>query len=324
MANIKISELEELNKSNDDDLLVIVDSTENETKKIKAKNLGVGGGTGVSGDTFPIGLIAFSPNSIIPTNWLVCDGSAVSRITYANLFDAIGTTYGVGDGSTTFNLPNLKGKIPVGLDSADTDFNSLGKTGGEKTHTLTINELAKHSHKITTPKYYSNETGTGSIYGAETVVQSIVRNSSEIGNNQPHNNLQPYITGNYIIKAFQSAGVVAQVSNTKSTSTTDTYSCDYVNRFGKLLWQGNFTEGSINVEGSTNYSTFIVEVLGTVRCLGSRSYGGSTIGTYGGYAQETYTYRIGGLGDTWTIDSTNKGGSNGTSNVAITAIYGLF
>lgn len=130
-----------------------------------------------------------------------------------------------------------------------------------------------------------------------------------------------------VIKLLDKVGnelVPGNIKNSKSTSKTDTYSCDYVNRLGKLLWQGNFTEGSITVEGSTNYSTFIVEVLGTVRCLGSRSYGGSTIGTYGSYAQETYTYRIGGLGDTWTIDGVNKGGSDGTSNVPITAIYGLF
>lgn len=130
-----------------------------------------------------------------------------------------------------------------------------------------------------------------------------------------------------IIKLLDKVGnelVPGNIKNSKSTSKTDTYSCDYVNRLGKLLWQGNFTEGSITVEGSTNYSTFIVEVLGTVRCLGSRSYGGSMIGTYGGYAQETYTYRVSGSGDTWTIDGVNKGGSDGTSNVPITAIYGLF
>lgn len=133
-----------------------------------------------------------------------------------------------------------------------------------------------------------------------------------------------------VIKLLDKAGnelVPDNIKNTKSTSKTDAYSCDYINEInkcGKLLWQGNFTDGSITVENSTNYIVFIVEVLGSVCCLGSRYYGGAMIGTYGSYNQERYTYRIGGIGDTWTIDSANKGGSNGTSNVAVTKIYGLF
>src|SRR5690606_11752046 len=75
-----------------------------------------------------------------------CDGSAVSRTDYADLFEVIGTSYGVGDGSTTFNLPNLQGRVPVGLDTGQTEFNALGKTGGAKTHTLTIDQMPSHSH----------------------------------------------------------------------------------------------------------------------------------------------------------------------------------
>ena len=72
--------------------------------------------------------------STVPTGWLECDGSAVSRTTYADLFTVIGTTYGSGDGSTTFNLPDLKGKVVAGYDSTDTDFDAIGETGGAKTH----------------------------------------------------------------------------------------------------------------------------------------------------------------------------------------------
>lgn len=130
-----------------------------------------------------------------------------------------------------------------------------------------------------------------------------------------------------LIKLLDKTGnefIPDNIKNSKSTSKTDAYSCDYINKYGKLLWQGSFTDGSITVKNSTNYKVFVVEVLGSVCCLGSRYYGGTMIGTYGSYNQERYTYRIGGVGDIWTIDNANKGGSNGTSNVAVTKIYGLF
>lgn len=69
----------------------------------------------------------------------MCDGSAVSRTTYATLFTAIGTAYGTGDGSTTFNIPDLRGRIAVGKNAAT--FSTLGATGGEETHTLTTPEI---------------------------------------------------------------------------------------------------------------------------------------------------------------------------------------
>ena len=85
-----------------------------------------------------------APNSM----YLLCQGQAVSRATYATLFAVIGVTYGVGDGTTTFNLPNLQGRIPVGYDSTQTEFNTLAKTGGEKTHVLTTAELPLHQHAL--------------------------------------------------------------------------------------------------------------------------------------------------------------------------------
>ena len=90
-------------------------------------------------DAVPVGTILSYGSSSAPTGYLNCDGSAVSRTIYADLFTIIGTSYGAGDGSTTFNLPNLKGKVPVGLNSSDSDFNSLGKSGGNKTHSHTQN-----------------------------------------------------------------------------------------------------------------------------------------------------------------------------------------
>jgi microcystin-dependent protein len=81
-----------------------------------------------------------------PTGWLFCNGDAVNRTTEASLFAAIGDQYGVGDGSTTFNLPNISGKVVVGYDSGDTDFNTLGNTDGSKSVGLTAANIAQHVH----------------------------------------------------------------------------------------------------------------------------------------------------------------------------------
>lgn len=106
------------------------------------------------------GAIYMYAGSVAPTGFLMCDGSAVSRTTYANLYAAIGDLYGAGDGSTTFNLPDLSGRVVIGADSN----HALASSGGEETHSLTSSEIPSHTHtvpshthtssiKATTPKF---------------------------------------------------------------------------------------------------------------------------------------------------------------------------
>lgn len=145
----------------------------------------------------PVGSITMFAGSTAPSGYLICDGSAISRTDYADLFTVLGTNYGTGDGSTTFNLPNLKGKVPVGLDSNDTAFDTLGETGGEKTHTLTVDEMPSHDHEA---RYGDTAGGDGSGYRfSNNSGRSRVAIENE-GGGQPHNNLQPYLVVNYIIK----------------------------------------------------------------------------------------------------------------------------
>jgi microcystin-dependent protein len=92
------------------------------------------------------GIVNMYAGAVAPSGWLLCDGTAISRTTYAALFAVIGTAYGNGDGVNTFNLPNLKGRIPVGFDAAQTEFAALGQTGGEKAHSLSIAEMPSHTH----------------------------------------------------------------------------------------------------------------------------------------------------------------------------------
>lgn len=187
-------------------------------------------------ESAPVGAILPYGGSTAPQDWLICDGRAISRTTYAELFAIIGTSYGSGDGSTTFNLPNLKGKVPVGLNSSDTSFNTLGKTGGEKTHTLTINEIPSHNHQIKTNNDDFNNSSGGGNYGTTHDGTTNWYNTDwyteSAGGGQAHNNLQPYITVNYVIKYTSTHSTIdlpAQVVNQQSSSTTNTYSCQWFN-----------------------------------------------------------------------------------------------
>lgn len=107
-----------------------------------------GGGESSGVAAMPAGSIQPWPSNTIPEGWLLCNGQAVSRTTYSDLFAVIGTSYGIGDNSTTFNLPNLKGRTIVALDSAQTEFDTLGETGGVKSTALTEANIPQHAHSI--------------------------------------------------------------------------------------------------------------------------------------------------------------------------------
>lgn len=137
----------------------------------------------------PAGIILPYGGTSAPTGWLTADGSVVLRTTYANLFAVIGTTYGSGDGSTTFNLPNLKGKVPVGFNSAETEFDALGKAGGAKSVTPTVSGSNAADAASTMVAGGSNK---GVAINAHT--------HSWSGSVSAVATVPPYLTINYIIK----------------------------------------------------------------------------------------------------------------------------
>ena len=104
----------------------------------------------------PAGVVITYAGSTAPEGWLLCDGSAVSRDTYATLFGVIGTTYGSGDGSTTFNVPDLSGRVAIGPSAT----HLLGSTGGSETVTLQTANLPAHAHTVPQHGHTHNITAT--------------------------------------------------------------------------------------------------------------------------------------------------------------------
>jgi microcystin-dependent protein len=222
-------------------------------------------GTNITAGAAPTGTVTAFAGSSAPTGYLLCNGTNVSRTTESALFAVIGTTYGAGDGSTTFTLPDLRGRVVAGFGgntlpnaSADvyqnvtnstavmihnrrgtvvqgmsvsgpglsagitvssvinqnnivlssavtltagdrltfTDDDLLGEADGAKEHQLNELEIPSHDHTYTEPTYGFGVSGGGSIYSGGSTSST----TSSTGSDQPHNNVQPTIILNYIIK----------------------------------------------------------------------------------------------------------------------------
>ena len=159
-----------------------------------------------SGQSDPPGTISAYAGATAPAGWLLCEGQTVNRGDYPGLFAAIGTAYGAGDGATTFRVPDARGRVLVGRTSTQTEFATLGQTGGAKTHTLTTSEMPSHTHDSGegTNGFAAHRISTGSYSAVLTTGASgevmVYRQPATTGGGGAHNNLQPYLVVNYIIK----------------------------------------------------------------------------------------------------------------------------
>ncbi|MEO8885533.1 MAG: tail fiber protein [Mucilaginibacter sp.] len=166
-----------------------------------------------------LGQIKIFGGNYAPQDWHVCDGSTVSVQTYQELFALIGTTYG-GDGVNTFGLPDLRGRIVVGMQASQADY-ALGKKGGLESVTLTEANLPQHTHTLSANTNNATASAlTGNILAAPVdpkgsgreVLTYIPKSApgfklkplnretiSNTGGSQAHENRMPYLTLNYII-----------------------------------------------------------------------------------------------------------------------------
>lgn len=173
---------------------------------------------GLSTLLIPSGTIAMWPTGTAPTDWLLCDGTAVSRTTYSTLFVLFGTTFGAGNGSTTFNLPNYKNRMPYGADTV-----AIGATGGSAdsivvshTHVATSTSTVTdpgHIHAVTSfyngasvanrASSYSNND-SASNFNTQSAVTGITvataTTNASAGASGTGANLPPYLGINFIIK----------------------------------------------------------------------------------------------------------------------------
>lgn len=161
----------------------------------------------------PPGTVMDFAGSAAPTGFLLCDGSAVSRSTFANLFTAIGTTWGVGNGTTTFNVPDLRGRTTVGVGSVGTNgqpTEALAATGGEAAHTLSAAEsgVASHIHNAPASGGYlagglvgsgTGYTGAAAGSGANWAFNGTGDVTATAPASSGHNNMQPFAALNKII-----------------------------------------------------------------------------------------------------------------------------
>lgn len=158
----------------------------------------------------PAGVVVAFAGNTPPMGWLLCKGQSVPRGSYPNLFAAIGTTYGSVDAST-FNVPDLSMRYPIGVLNGDVSLGTVGATGGERNHSLTVSELPSHTHKVRSSGsiwsggvgIYQTDASSGSKWdlpGKDTGGGKDYLIGGATGGNAAHNNLPPYVVMNYIIK----------------------------------------------------------------------------------------------------------------------------
>lgn len=160
----------------------------------------------------PIGAVVPFAGSVAPPGWLECAGQAISRTTYATLYGVVGNGYGAGDGSTTFNLPNLQGRVPVGAQGL-TWFQT--STGGASTVTLSTAQMPTHTHGVSGnhDHTYLLRSFSGTSTGAQAV-SALTSGAAEdtgglgshihtaVGSSAAHENMPPYLVLMYIIRVL--------------------------------------------------------------------------------------------------------------------------
>jgi microcystin-dependent protein len=162
-----------------------------------------------------VGEIRLFAGNFPPNGWFFCNGQILAISDYDTLFQLIGTTYG-GDGSSTFALPNLCGRVPIHMGSAGGWTYTIGETGGVEEVTLTSQQIPAHTHGLAASTGGGEHAQpAGAVLGTAPSLRALSTSAPDANNaalapasigpaggSQPHSNLQPYLGLNYIISAF--------------------------------------------------------------------------------------------------------------------------
>ena len=191
------------------------------------------GGSGGSVLDMPLGTVLPVATESVPEGWMLCDGREISIEEYQDLYDLIGTTYGAGDSAfwaqvfypaTTFNIPDLRGRTIIGANDMGGEQSdvltihqaSAGQIGGEEMHQLTEDEMPSHSHVVNGYLLF-NDGGSqnGNVGLGDPVLPnnptSVQELTDSVGDDQPHNNMQPYIALNYMMKVQAADDVLLEL-----------------------------------------------------------------------------------------------------------------
>jgi len=160
-----------------------------------------------------VGEIRIFPGNFAPAGWGFCDGSLMAISQNPTLFQLIGTTYG-GDGQTTFALPDLRGRVPIHMGTNLGNTYVIGQNGGVETVALTTNQIPAHNH-VPTAAFNAGgnpaNSAAGNVWSGwtggqfDTQAPSVSMNSAAVGasgGSQPHDNMAPFLTLNFIISFF--------------------------------------------------------------------------------------------------------------------------
>lgn len=169
----------------------------------------------------PVGSIQIHAQNSMPGDygeWMPCNGQALSRTEYAELYQQIGTSFGSGNGTSTFNLPDFRGRVPIGTGNSsapDGQNRSRGDSGGRETVALTLAQMPRHNHGEA-GNHSHTHSGSGALlvqgtsgiapptalgyYGSSPTSVAGAHTHQSQGNNQPHPNMQPFLTTPFSIR----------------------------------------------------------------------------------------------------------------------------
>ena len=242
---------------------------------------------------YQTGDVKWSARTSPDSGWLAMDGSLVSRSTYAALFAKISTTYGVGDGSTTFALPDIRGRSALGTGTGTgLTARTLGATGGEEAHSLSTTELPSHNHTITDAGHGHGYTGASHTHTFDISHNHTLTDPTHTHTYTGTGHVHALASGSGQLAEYIQGGTAFVWGSTVATITTYYSSCVSMN-------SGDYTLGA-TVTGAN-----------TAASANGYSLASTTLTASGGilgYASPTCTIA------SHTTGITSPTGSNGSGN----------